>query len=84
MHRTTYSTYYQIIVFVLMSFPTLCIVRVQVDKKGVGCSAYDIAISPKYTKTLREEPAFMNFFLQVVYEGLAAKFDVSYQILVNL
>jgi hypothetical protein len=49
----------------------------QVDKKGQGCSVHDIAINPNYVKTIKEEPAFMNFFLQVVFEGLTAKFNVS-------
>ena len=47
------------------------------DKKGQGCSVHDVAIHPNYVKTLKEEPAFMNFFLQVVFEGLTAKFSVS-------
>ena len=38
---------------------------------------YDIAIHPNFVSTLKAEPAFMNFFLQVIYEGLAAKFTVS-------
>ena len=50
----------------------------QVDKKGQGCSVHDIAINPNYVKTIKEEPAFMNFFLQVVFEGLTAKFNVRY------
>jgi len=49
----------------------------EVDKKGQGCSLHDVAIHPNYVKTLKEEPAFMNFFLQVVFEGLTAKFSVE-------
>ena len=51
------------------------------DKKGVGCSVHDIAINPNYVKILKSEPAFMNFFLQVVFEGLTAKFSVSSDII---
>ncbi|KAL5269424.1 hypothetical protein ACHWQZ_G003040 [Mnemiopsis leidyi] len=49
----------------------------EVDKKGVGCSVHDIAINPNYVKILKSEPAFMNFFLQVVFEGLTAKFSIE-------
>eukprot|EP00116_Pleurobrachia_bachei_P007578 sb/3467840/ len=49
----------------------------QVDKKGAGCTVYDIVINTGYVKTLKEESVFLNFFLQVVYQGLDAKFSVS-------
>lgn len=49
----------------------------EVDKKGAGVSVYDVAIHPNYVTTIKAEPAFFNFFLQVVFEGLTAKFSVS-------
>lgn len=49
----------------------------EVDKKGSGVTAYDIAIHPNYLKKCVEENVFLNFFMQVAFEGIGQKFETE-------
>ncbi|XP_068717658.1 PIH1 domain-containing protein 1-like isoform X2 [Montipora capricornis] len=51
--------------------------HVELDNKGQGCTAYDVAINPIFYDKMQNSELFHSFFLTIVFEGLETKYNIE-------
>lgn len=49
----------------------------EIDKSGVGCTAYDVVVSPVFMEKMKSSELFKTFFLTVMLEGIENKYETE-------